>query len=80
MEGQEYLNKVKHTFSYGIVLASDDTDDNDGNDDDSQSRHHRDNQIDIGHKSHQLWLEVSEASRAPGGNVVIDLSCWGQST
>ena len=78
MAGQGFLKHYQHTFSNGSVFALDDADDNDGNDDDSQSGHHGDNEIDIGHKSHQLRLEVTEASGSPGGNVVIDLSCWGQ--
>ena len=61
MVGQEYLNKVKHTFSNGIVLASDDTDDNDGNDNDCQSSNYWHNQVDIGQKSHNLRFKISIA-------------------
>ena len=61
MEGQEYLNKVKHTFSNGIVLAFDDTYDNDGNDDDSKSSNNWHNEVDIGQKSHNLRFKISIA-------------------
>ena len=57
-----YLNKVKHTFSNGIVLASDDTDDNDGNDNDCQSSNYWHNEVDIGQKSHNLRFKISIAS------------------
>ena len=77
MAGQEFLKYHQHTFSNGRVFALDHADDNDGNDDDSQSGHNWDNQVDIGHKGQQLGLQVSEV-RAPGHNVVIDLSCRGQ--
>ena len=72
MEGQGYLKYHKHTFSNGVVFALDDADHNDGNDDDGQSGHDRHNQIDIGHKSQQLGLEVTKV-RAPGHNVVTNL-------
>ena len=78
MAGQGFLKCHQHTFSNGRVFALDHADDNDGNDDDSQSGHNGDNQVDIGDKGQQLGLEVTEASGAPGGNVVIDLSCRGQ--
>ena len=56
-----YLNKVKHTFSNGIVLASDDTDDNDGNDNHCQSSNYWHNEVDIGQKSHNLRFKISIA-------------------
>ena len=58
MVGQEYLNKVKHTFSNGIVLASDDTNDNDGNDNDRQGSNYWHNEVDIGQKSHNLRFKI----------------------
>ena len=73
-----FLKCHQHTFSNGRVFALDHADDNDGNDDDSQSGHNGDNQVDIGDKGQQLGLKVTEAPGAPGGNVVIDLSCRGQ--
>ena len=60
MEGQGFLKYHKHTFTNGVVFALDDADHNDGNDDDGQSSHNRHDQIDIGHKSQQLGLEVTK--------------------
>ena len=77
MEGQGFLKCHKHTFSNGGIFALDDADHNDGNDDDRQSGHYGHNQVDIGHKGHELGLEISVAGAARG-NVVIDLSGRGE--